>query len=120
MFIFSRQRRMPFVASAKKGYKISRISRRRRAGATNGTAISMYHVYIIQSINSPKKFYTGFSENFDNRLEGHNSGRSVYTNKFKPWKMVYYCTFDNKKKALDFEKYLKTASGIAFRNKRLI
>jgi len=34
--------------------------------------------------------------------------------------MLFYCVFDDKKNALDFEKYLKTASGIAFRNKRLI
>lgn len=80
----------------------------------------MFYVYIIQSINFPEQFYTGFSENINSRLEEHNSGKSVHTNKFKPWKMIYYCAFDDKKKSLDFEKYLKTASGIAFRNKRLI
>ncbi|KKU40136.1 MAG: hypothetical protein UX57_C0024G0008 [Candidatus Uhrbacteria bacterium GW2011_GWE2_46_68] len=68
----------------------------------------------------PKQFYTGFSENIEERLDEHNKGKSVHTNKFKPWKMLYYCAFENKKKALDFERYLKTASGIAFRNKRLI
>jgi predicted GIY-YIG superfamily endonuclease len=81
---------------------------------------TMFYVYIIQSINFPQQFYTGFSENIEGRLEGHNEGKSVYTSKFKPWKLVFRCGFDDKKKALDFEKYLKTASGIAFRNKRLI
>ncbi|MFH0873856.1 MAG: GIY-YIG nuclease family protein [Candidatus Komeilibacteria bacterium] len=80
----------------------------------------MYYVYIIRSINFPKRIYAGFSENIDTRLKDHNEGRSVHTNKFKPWKMVYYCAFEDKKKALEFEKYLKTSSGIAFRNKRLI
>jgi predicted GIY-YIG superfamily endonuclease len=80
----------------------------------------MFYVYIIQSINFPKRFYTGFSENIDNRLNEHNNGKSVHTNKFKPWKMIFCCTFNDKIKALDFEKYLKTASGIAFRNKRLV
>ncbi len=80
----------------------------------------MYYVYIIQSINYPKRFYTGFSKTIKNRINGHNSGKSVYTNKFKPWKIVFYSAFEDKKVALDFEKYLKTASGIAFRNKRLI
>jgi predicted GIY-YIG superfamily endonuclease len=80
----------------------------------------MFYVYIIQSIDFPKQIYTGFTENIDGRLDDHNSGKSVHTNKFKPWKMLYYCAFENKKKALDFEKYLKTASGIAFRNKRFI
>lgn len=80
----------------------------------------MYFVYIIQSISFPKQLYTGFSENIKERLIEHNNGKSTYTRKFKSWKLVYYCVFNNKKKALDFEKYLKSASGIAFRNKRLI
>jgi len=89
--------------------------------ATNGTATpKMYYVYIIQSINFPKRFYTGFSEDINGRLDDHNKGKSSHTNKFKPWIMIYYCAFNDKKRALDFEKYLKTASGIAFRNKRLI
>lgn len=80
----------------------------------------MYYVYIIRSIDFPNQLYTGFSENIDSRLKDHNRGKSTYTNKFKPWEIIYYSVFDDKKKALDFEKYLKTASGIAFRNKRLI
>ncbi|MBN2854428.1 GIY-YIG nuclease family protein, partial [Patescibacteria group bacterium] len=68
----------------------------------------MFYVYIIQSINSPKIFYTGFSEDIEKRLTDHNKGKSPYTNKFKPWKIIYYCAFNNKNKALDFEKYLKT------------
>ena len=80
----------------------------------------MYYVYIIQSVNFSKQFYTGFSENIINRLDEHNKGKSAYTNKFKPWKFIYCSAFINKKMALDFEKYLKTASGVVFRNKRLI
>jgi len=79
-----------------------------------------YYVYILQSISFPGQFYTGFSEDIHGRLDAHNNGRSRHTDKFKPWRMLYYCVFSNKQKALDFEKYLRTASGIAFRNKRLI
>lgn len=80
----------------------------------------MYFVYIIKSVSSQNQIYTGFSEDIKSRLDEHNKGKSAYTSKFKPWKLVYYCAFKDKKIALDFEKYLKTASGIAFRNKRLI
>ncbi len=80
----------------------------------------MFFVYIVQSEINNKQFYTGFSENIENRLSEHNDGKSTHTNKFKPWKLIYYCAFNDKKKALDFERYLKTASGIAFRNKRFI
>ena len=80
----------------------------------------MYYVYIVQSISTPDQFYTGFSENVNSRLDEHNSGKSVHTNKYKPWKLNFVCGFNDKMKALNFEKYLKSASGIAFRNKRLI
>ncbi len=80
----------------------------------------MYYVYIIQSVKYSKRFYIGFSKNIKERIDEHNSGKSTHTNKFKPWKLVYYSAFNSKKKALSFEKYLKTASGLAFRNKRLI
>lgn len=80
----------------------------------------MYYIYIIQSINFPKQFYTGYSESIKNRIKYHNKGKSKHTNRFKPWRIVFYSCFMDKKVALDFERYLKTASGIAFRNKRLL
>ncbi|MDF1496837.1 MAG: GIY-YIG nuclease family protein [Patescibacteria group bacterium] len=80
----------------------------------------MYYVYIIQSIRFPNRFYTGFSENIANRLTYHDTGLSPHTSKYRPWKLLCCVSFTDKKKALNFEKYLKTASGIAFRNKRLI
>ena len=42
------------------------------------------------------------------------------TKNLRPVKLVYYSAFSSQKKATDFEKYLKTSSGFAFRNKRLI
>jgi len=87
---------------------------------SHSRSADMFYVYIIQSSRFPKKLYTGFSENIEGRLDDHNMGKSPHTSKFKPWKMIYYCAFDDKKKALDFEQYLKTASGIAFRNKRFL
>jgi len=80
----------------------------------------MYYVYIIQSIKFPKRFYTGFTESVNARIIDHNNGKSSYTRKYRPWNLIYYCAFNEKMKALAFEAYLKTASGIVFRNKRLI
>lgn len=79
----------------------------------------MHYVYILSSINSPTQTYVGSSSDLKKRLESHNSGANKHTNKFKPWKMIWYCAFPTQEKAEDFEKYLKTASGIAFRRKRL-
>ena len=37
-----------------------------------------------------------------------------------PLKLIGYTAFTEKHKAYEYEKYLKSGSGIAFRNKRLI
>ena len=80
----------------------------------------MFYVYILQSIDYENRTYVGFTENLKQRLKDHNDGFSKHTNKFRPWKLVYASIFADKKKVLDFELYLKTASGKAFLRKRLI
>ena len=68
----------------------------------------MWYVYILRSINSPEQEYIGASEEPKQRLANHNAG-SAHTAKFKPWKLVWYCAFRDRYKALGFEKYLKSA-----------
>jgi putative endonuclease len=51
------------------------------------------------------------------RLEEHNSGKSIHTNKFKPWKMAVSVGFSEAAKATAFETYLKSGSGRAFAKK---
>ena len=80
----------------------------------------MWYVYIIRSIRFPDQEYTGASEHLKERIAEHNAGRSMHTAKFKPWKLVWYCAFSDKYKALAFEKYLKSHSGRAFAKKRLL
>jgi len=78
-----------------------------------------YYVYILNSINNPNKYYTGFTEDILERLKKHNEGGVKYTDSFKPWKIKTVISFTDKQKAIDFEKYLKTQSGRAFAKKRL-
>jgi len=78
-----------------------------------------YYVYILQSENDPDRFYIGFTKNIEQRLMQHNSGSDAHTSKFKPWKIKTLIAFTNRESAMDFEKYLKTASGRAFAIKRL-
>jgi CDP-glucose 4,6-dehydratase len=51
------------------------------------------------------------------RFEDHNSGKSLHTSKYSPWSLEFYCAFNDKYKALEFEKYLKSHSGNAFTKK---
>ena len=78
----------------------------------------MYYAYILQL--NDKSFYHGFSENLKQRIKEHQAGAVETTKNLLPIKLVFYSAFISKKKALDFEKYLKTTSGLAFRNKRLV
>jgi predicted GIY-YIG superfamily endonuclease len=78
-----------------------------------------HYVYIIQSKSVTDRFYTGFTENIENRLKDHNEGRSPHTSKHKPWSLITYLVFSEKSKAVEFETYLKSGPGHAFANKRL-
>jgi predicted GIY-YIG superfamily endonuclease len=80
----------------------------------------MFYVYILKS-QKDGSLYKGLTENLKKRLTEHNSGNgSVYSNKNRPYDLIWYCAFITKKKALDFEKYLKHGSGHAFTKRHLV
>lgn len=79
----------------------------------------MHFVYIIES-QIDKSHYIGYTANLKRRLKAHNQGEQKYTKGKRPYTLKWYCLFPNKKQALAFEKYLKSASGIAFSRKRLL
>ena len=78
----------------------------------------MWTVYILRCADGG--FYTGCSSNLDDRLKRHHSGRVPATQYRLPLNLVTYIVFSDKQKAFDFEKYLKTGSGRAVMNKRLV
>ena len=80
----------------------------------------MHCVYVLGSITFPANYYTGSTADIKERLASHNRGENKHTKKFMPWKLVWFCGFVSKEKAIAFERYLKSASRIAFRRKRLI
>jgi len=77
-----------------------------------------YKVYILKCRTG--QFYTGFSANLEKRIKAHNNGEVHFTKDKLPVELIHISSFTNKQKAHDFERYLKTGSGIAFRHKRLI
>jgi predicted GIY-YIG superfamily endonuclease len=81
--------------------------------------MEFYFVYILQSEKTPKRFYTGFTENFKLRLKAHNWGQVPHTSKYRPWKIETAIAFRSRKKAAAFEKYLKGHSGRAFASKHV-
>ena len=79
----------------------------------------MHYVYLIRSLKDSNKTYIGYTTNLDQRMEKHNSGASIYTCDYRPWKLVTYICFDDQAKAMEFEKYLKVGSGHTFAQRRL-
>ena len=79
----------------------------------------MYYVYILKSENS-NQTYTGYTTDLEKRFKDHNSGKAIHSNKFRPWKLIAYSGFETENKAREFERYLKTGSGIAFARKHFL
>lgn len=78
----------------------------------------MFYVYILKLKNG--QFYIGFTRDLRTRVKRHYQSATKTTARIKPSELIFYAAFKNKVKALAFEKYLKSSSGFAFRNKRLI
>lgn len=79
---------------------------------------AMFYVYLIQSVAVADQRYVGFTEDLKARLKAHNAGESKHTSKYRPWALVSYHAFADKRRAQEFEYYLKSGSGKAFANKR--
>ena len=81
--------------------------------------MQFFYVYILHSQLNDAHFYVGRTEDLRARLKKHNSGEVPHTAKFRPWKIKTAIAFIEQQRAVEFEKYLKTASGRAFAKKRL-
>ena len=78
----------------------------------------MWFVYILRC--SDGSFYTGCTTDISRRIMEHNSNKVHYSKDKTPVTLITYIAFTDKYKAFEFEKYLKTGSGIAFRNRHLV
>ena len=78
-----------------------------------------FYVYILQSEIAAEHFYVGFTEELQKRLRTHNAGHVPHTVKFRPWRIKTAVAFTDRQRAVEFERYLNSASGRAFAKKRL-
>jgi putative endonuclease len=77
-----------------------------------------YYVYILHNADGTH-FYSGFTEDLDDRLKHHNAGAVPATAPYRPWRFKTCIALADREQALAFERYLKTPSGRAFAKKRL-
>jgi predicted GIY-YIG superfamily endonuclease len=77
----------------------------------------MYYVY---SLKCKDGHYVGCTDNLKNRLERHQKGQIPATTDRLPVKLDLYFAVNDKYKAFEFEKYLKSGSGRAFMKKHFL
>ncbi|MGL5615776.1 MAG: GIY-YIG nuclease family protein [Sarcina sp.] len=66
----------------------------------------MNYTYILECAD--KTFYTGYTNNLENRIKVHNSGLGAkYTRGRTPVKLLYYEEFESKSEALKREYAIK-------------
>lgn len=69
----------------------------------------MNYVYILECRD--KTFYTGWTNNLENRLKTHNAGKAAkYTRGRIPVKLIYFEEFETKNEALKREAAIKKLS----------
>lgn len=78
----------------------------------------MFYTYILKS-EKGARLYTGSTNDLRKRFKEHNTGRSAYTAKRGPYKLIYYEACSNEGDARTREKYLKTGIGKRYIQNRL-
>jgi putative endonuclease len=74
-------------------------------------SVKFYYVYILQSKTTPSWIYVGYTENLKKRFSEHNQGDTPSTKKYRPFRLIHYEAYANKKDAKRRELYLKTTKG---------
>ena len=70
----------------------------------------MYFTYILKSTISGRYYY-GHTQNLEQRLKQHNSGKTRSTKAYKPWEVHYHETFETKSEAYRREMFFKSIDG---------
>ncbi len=69
-----------------------------------------YYTYILESKKN-NSLYIGYTSDLKKRFQEHNSGKSLATKPFIPYKLIFYEAFLNRIDAKNREEYLKSGYG---------
>lgn len=81
--------------------------------------VSKLYVYVLKNRDKPPRYYTGLTSNIAARIRGHNDGEYTHTAKHRPWSVDVVIEFGDERRAVAFERYLKSGSGVAFAQRHL-
>ena len=71
-------------------------------------------MYLLKSTADGERYYTGLTHDVQARLNAHNDGICPHTSKHRPWELHVAIQFPDERRAIAFERYLKSGSGRAF------
>ena len=71
-------------------------------------------IYVLRNANTKTDFYVGLTSDVKARLAAHNAGHCQHTASLRNWQLHVVIEFLDEKRALRFERYLKSGSGRAF------
>ncbi len=70
----------------------------------------MFYVYVLKSLKNGH-FYIGQTQNVQERLERHNSGRSKATKHQGPYELIHVENYSTRSNAVKRESYFKSGNG---------
>jgi len=79
----------------------------------------MHYVYVLFN-KETNRYYVGYTPDLRKRIKKHYSGQVLPTKSNLNYHLVSFVGFVKRNDALDFEKYLKSGSGVAFMNKHFL
>ena len=74
------------------------------------TILLMFYVYVLRSLKNGR-FYIGYTNDLERRLNEHNNGESRYTRLTRPFELVYTEEFADRIFATRRERNLKSGQG---------
>ena len=78
----------------------------------------MHYTYLLASQQNGQ-WYIGSTSDLRDRMQRHNQGRNISTKSGRPWKLIYYEAYLDKRDSIGREKFLKSGSGRKFLKKQI-
>ena len=75
----------------------------------------MFYTYVLESLSTARHYF-GSTSDLQKRLKYHNSGKVRSTKAYRPWKIIYFETFESKTEATKRELFFKSIDGYNWLN----
>ena len=85
----------------------------------HASVMSKLFVYVLKNSSVPPRYYTGLTSDVVTRYAEHDAGGCLHTANYRPWSIDLIIEFADERRAVAFERYLKSGSGVSFAQRHL-